>query len=606
MDYVIRRSKSRSPRSTCGAAPAKRLRVRAAILGAAIVFGLHVQSSSLNAQVVVEKAAAVAIQVPVATTAPGAVDPTGAPPGAPPPVGAPAAPVAGPFVLTIYEERIAVKPGEIKEGKLVLPGEPARSIPLDEIEAVDLGNAPPFEAVWVGQDQRDLTQIGSAPGGNGVQDIHVRLNGLTFGRQVKQVVIAGAQAKFGVWRLDVSFTPSWRLAFERLEGASSAELFFEPKGPDCYEQDFTVTVTYDDNSVSTAALKASTHASDQVKIDTSQDPSATAGSGPPAVTLHGLEGVLIRGSLTQIGEQNVTLRTGWNDEINVPNLAVRGLWFSSASSAEGPARFAALLENPTNEDVVLATSGQSLSEISGAVESYADGKLKLNLEGKSRSLNAARVVAVVFAARPRVEAKATAYQLVQLTGGDRVGGAWTGISADALEITPSWGGTLKIPQNLVSRVLFKNGKMSYVSDLSPATVEETPYFGRVMQYRRDLGLLGGPLKVKGKEYAKGLAVHSRSVLNYDIAGGFQTFKATVGFDDTTAGRGSVACRVLGDGKELFAQPLLKASGDPAAVEVAVAGVKQLTLEIDFGEAEDTGDRVIWADAKLFREVPQPK
>ncbi|HEX5444959.1 MAG TPA: NPCBM/NEW2 domain-containing protein, partial [Pirellulales bacterium] len=167
-------------------------------------------------------------------------------------------------------------------------------------------------------------------------------------------------------------------------------------------------------------------------------------------------------------------------------------------------------------------------------------------------------------------------------------------------VETAWGGRLTIPRSTVARVAFRNGKVTYVSDLDPLTVEEVPYFGHLFGYRRDQGFDGGPLKLKGKNYAKGLAAHSRSMLTYAVDGQYESFKAMVGFDETGRGRGRVICRVLGDGRELFIQPDLRANGEPVEIDVPLAGVKQLALEIDFGEAEDTGDRVLWADARIFR------
>jgi hypothetical protein len=137
--------------------------------------------------------------------------------------------------------------------------------------------------------------------------------------------------------------------------------------------------------------------------------------------------------------------------------------------------------------------------------------------------------------------------------------------------------------------------------MEPATVEQTPYFGRLLSYRRDQSLNGGNLKMKGKVYSKGLAVHSRCVLSYALDGQFTVFKTTLGFDDAAGSRGNVACRVLADGKELFSKPDLRADQDPQSLELPVQGVKLLSLEVDFGEDEDVGDRVIWAEARLFRK-----
>jgi hypothetical protein len=36
------------------------------------------------------------------------------------------------------------------------------------------------------------------------------------------------------------------------------------------------------------------------------------------------------------------------------------------------------------------------------------------------------------------------------------------------------------------------------------------------------------------------------------------------------------------------------------LKLSVASARQLRLEVDFGRGQDTGDRVIWADARLYR------
>ena len=43
-----------------------------------------------------------------------------------------------------------------------------------------------------------------------------------------------------------------------------------------------------------------------------------------------------------------------------------------------------------------------------------------------------------------------------------------------------------------------------------------------------------------------------------------------------------------------------ASQPPKQLEANVREVKRLTLEVDFGQDQDVGDRVIWAGARLLR------
>ena len=45
--------------------------------------------------------------------------------------------------------------------------------------------------------------------------------------------------------------------------------------------------------------------------------------------------------------------------------------------------------------------------------------------------------------------------------------------------------------------------MTYLSDLEPSKVEETPFFGHRLPWRRDVSLLGEPLKMNGQTYRAG-------------------------------------------------------------------------------------------------------
>src|SRR6185369_2110622 len=101
------------------------------------------------------------------------------------------------------------------------------------------------------------------------------------------------------------------------------------------------------------------------------------------------------------------------------------------------------------------------------------------------------------------------------------------------------------------------------------------------------------LKIDGKTYVRGLALHSRCVLTYDLGGEFATFRTLLGFDEEAGDRGRVVCRIFADEKELFARPDLRAGEKPLPVDIPVKGAKQLRLEVDFGEDEDVGDRVIF-------------
>jgi hypothetical protein len=91
------------------------------------------------------------------------------------------------------------------------------------------------------------------------------------------------------------------------------------------------------------------------------------------------------------------------------------------------------------------------------------------------------------------------------------------------------------------------------------------------------------------------------VLRYDIGRRYERFRAKLGFQQPEGKAGRVAVRVLGDGdKVLHEIPDLRGDQPPVDLDVSVAGVSRLTLEVDFGHDQDVADRVAWADARLIR------
>jgi hypothetical protein len=150
--------------------------------------------------------------------------------------------------------------------------------------------------------------------------------------------------------------------------------------------------------------------------------------------------------------------------------------------------------------------------------------------------------------------------------------------------------------------------------MTPSSVREDTgvLFRLQMPHRNDASVLGTPLRLRGKEYRKGIGVHAFSSLGYAFGGEFRRFRATIGLDDTARppsglpGReamGSVTFRVRLDGKRLFEKDMTWRD-DPIPLDLPVAGGRLLELEVDFGNdasgAQMARDRADWAEARVIR------
>ena len=136
--------------------------------------------------------------------------------------------------------------------------------------------------------------------------------------------------------------------------------------------------------------------------------------------------------------------------------------------------------------------------------------------------------------------------------------------------------------------------------MEPARVKETAVIGRGFPYRKDLSVSGAPLRLKGRAYRRGLGVHSQTLLEYSLNGGYTTFAATLGLDDSSRGKGSVTFVVSADGKELLREDF-DSTRAPLPISIPVSGVRKLILLVDYGADKlDLGDHADWVNARLTK------
>ncbi len=139
---------------------------------------------------------------------------------------------------------------------------------------------------------------------------------------------------------------------------------------------------------------------------------------------------------------------------------------------------------------------------------------------------------------------------------------------------------------------------SYVSDL--AWVSSLNGWGPIERDRSngELGAAdGGPLRLNGTTFAKGLGVHVASELVLSLGGSCSAFQATVGVDDEVGSNGSVRFQVFGDGVLLWESAVLTGASASVPVNVNVSGRSSLRLVAVGGVNEDFG-HADWAEARI--------
>lgn len=116
---------------------------------------------------------------------------------------------------------------------------------------------------------------------------------------------------------------------------------------------------------------------------------------------------------------------------------------------------------------------------------------------------------------------------------------------------------------------------------------------------------GKPISIGGKTFQRGVGTHANG--SFVIAlGGANSFRAVVGLDDDTGGRGSVQFQILADGKMIFDSGVMNSNTPAKSVNVRLRGAKILVLKATDAGDGGTHDHADWADAQFVFTGQQPE
>jgi hypothetical protein len=349
---------------------------------------------------------------------------------------------------------------------------------------------------------------------------------------------------------------------------------------------------------------------------TAQPKSAATQANAPRWKLELANGDRITASLKSWDDNSITFSASTleDSDVTVPIDQVQALW----TPAEQLAFKARAIGTPaTGVDVAYVEKDGDVKAVTGQVTGADQEFLKFKWEGQERKIRLERLVGLVLSQREQpATPNRDAYELFTLSTGELISGNLAGFekgdggSGAAFVVKPLVAASapaFHVPLAKLEKITIKNGAVVWLTDLTPSSVVQTPYFDRLIPYRIDKNLSGGKLALTDGAVDRGIAVHSKCFLAYDIGGRFETFRAKVGFQQDEGKLGRAAIRVVADDKVLWEDPDLKGPARPAVLNLDIKGVKTLRLEVDYGKEQDVGDQIVWGEPRLVRarQAPRP-
>jgi hypothetical protein len=144
-----------------------------------------------------------------------------------------------------------------------------------------------------------------------------------------------------------------------------------------------------------------------------------------------------------------------------------------------------------------------------------------------------------------------------------------------------------------------NGPVVWLSSLTPVRVEQSPWLGLAMPPRVDASVIGGPLRFGSRIFAHGWGVHARCVLAFAIDPSYRQFRTSYAIDGEQP-YADLTVRIRLDGQVVSERQHFRAGVLAGPVTIDVAGHKELTLEVDYGDTGDVQGRLNWLEPAMLR------
>lgn len=256
------------------------------------------------------------------------------------------------------------------------------------------------------------------------------------------------------------------------------------------------------------------------------------------------------------------------------------------------------LKRGATDYVVISNKPGQYAPVAGVLKTLDSKQIVFQYEGAETAMDAA-TVAVIQTAGASAAPAAPAGEL-ECPDGSRIAFADATFASGKVRLTGTAAGELTVAAGSIAALRFRSAKFAYLSDLAPAEARQVGYFGESQPHVKDRAVGGGPLVLGGTRFEKGLGLHTRCELTWDLGGQYRRLVATAGIDDASP-LGTAYLTILGDGKPLVSRLRLDRKAAPQPVAVDVSGVKRLVVLAEFGDGGfGAGERVDLADAKLIR------
>lgn len=271
-------------------------------------------------------------------------------------------------------------------------------------------------------------------------------------------------------------------------------------------------------------------------------------------------------------------------------------------------------------DMLLVTKrdGESFDYLTGVVGDVTPEQAEFQWDGDKLDVKRSKIAGIAYYhAKPRAVKDAVCE--ISLADGSRVPALKFALAGDALTVTTPAGAELSLPLASVRRADYSGGKLAYLGDMKPIKSSWEPRIAwgpgaqnidAQGQPRSNQSFAGSPLSLLWRDdplparrdirtYNKGVAIRSRTELEYRLPAGMRRFVAVAGIDPLSAHQGHVTLVVRADDRVVW-EGEIDGRQPPVEIDVELGAARRLHLLVDYGDNLDYGDRLHLAEARVTK------
>lgn len=249
----------------------------------------------------------------------------------------------------------------------------------------------------------------------------------------------------------------------------------------------------------------------------------------------------------------------------------------------------AALPEELESDVVVVVKGEETQCVPCAIASITTDTVQVILDGETIPVKRDRVVGLQWLREP----VAAGGIVVEVTGGS--------VPASSIEWSPAGlviDETVRLPADSLRSVDYAAGRTTRLAGLATERLEVEPFFGSLAD-NEELAAAFRPRVVAADEGSPGknLVIRPRTVAIWRVPPGSRSFTTAISRGSAVGGGALVVIAV--DDREVFREAIddgwIVGEEGISIGEIALAGVRRLSITVDYGRAGPVGGIVVLHD-----------